>query len=139
VLAIRAIIYNIWNGDNNLLEIILPEMPDTRVRDRLLEINQLDITTIKEVGKFGTSGYVVNSIPFAIYAASRIRLSGFETIIREVIECGGDTDTNASIAGQIAGTLITIDNIPPQLSNKLMDLNEYGWIKNVIDRTSPLL
>lgn len=54
---------------------------------------------------------------------------------RQIIDSRGDTDTNASIAGQIAGTLIGVKNIPENLKTKLMDLKDYNWIKQVIDDT----
>lgn len=37
----------------------------------------------------------------------------------KIIELGGDTDTNCSIARQIAGTLLGIHSIPTELLNKL--------------------
>jgi ADP-ribosyl-[dinitrogen reductase] hydrolase len=133
VLSIRAVISNTWNSDNNLLEIIIPEIPDTRVRDRLIEIVSCDNASIREIAKLGVSGYVVDSVPFAIFAASQIVRYDFETVIREVIESGGDTDTNASIAGQIAGSIIMIDMIPAHLSKKIADLKEYAWIRQATD------
>jgi ADP-ribosylglycohydrolase len=92
---------------NNLFDIIIPEIPDTNVKDRLIEINSKgNQCSISEISKLGNNGYVVNSVPFAIFCATKILDLGLEKMFQEIIDSGGDTDTNASIAGQIAGTLI---------------------------------
>lgn len=55
-------------------------------------------------------------------------------MFNQLIEIGGDTDTNASIAGQIAGALIGQNNIPSHLLNNLKRLNKFEWIDNTIQR-----
>ena len=135
-LSIRAILNNNWNGRNNLFDIIIPELPDTRVKDRLIEINEhAAVMTILDVAKFGNNGYVVNSVPFAIYCSTKILDLGLTKIFQAIIDTGGDTDTNASIAGQISGTLIGLNEMPQELLTKLKDLKEYNWIKEIIDKT----
>lgn len=135
-LSIKAILHSEWNGNNNLLDLIIPEIPDTNVRDRLIEINkQGPNSSIAETAELGTNGYVVNSVPFAIYCSTKILDLGLEEMLRQIINAGGDTDTNASIAGQIAGTLIGTRDIPPQLILKLQNLSDYQWIKQIIDQT----
>lgn len=135
-LSIKAILNSDWNGKNNLFDIIIPEIPDTNVRDRLIEINSIgNNTSISEISKLGNNGYVVNSVPFAIYCSTKIIDLGLEEMLKQIIFSGGDTDTNASIAGQIAGTLIGTENIPYELILKLRKLPDYKWIKQVIDTT----
>lgn len=135
-LSIKAILNSEWKGNNNLLDLIIPEMPDTRVRERLIKINeQGSNSSIAEIAELGTNGYVVNSVPFAIYCSTKILDLGLEEMLRQIINAGGDTDTNASIAGQIAGTLIGTKDIPPQLILKLQNLSDYQWIKQIIDQT----
>lgn len=136
-LSIKAVLSEKWDGHNNLFDIIIPQLPDTNLRDRLIEINNLDIdSSIYDVAKLGNNGYVVNSVPFAIFCSSKILNLGLTQMFQEIIESGGDTDTNASIAGQIAGTLIGIKNIPEKLLSKLEKLNEYDWIQDIINRTA---
>ncbi len=134
-LSIRAIINRDWDGNNNLFDILISQLPDTRVRDRLIEINALgDVPAISDIAKMGNNGYVVNSVPLAIFAASQIIKIGMTKMFESIIECGGDTDTNSSMAGQIAGTLIGLENIPKILLKQLKALKEYTWLKEIADR-----
>ena len=133
VIAIQSIINETWTGEENLLQIIINQIPDTRVRDRLIEIDNLKCDLI-EVGKLGNDGYVVNSVPLAIAFASKVNEIGLSKMYKQIIELGGDTDTNCSIAGQIAGTLIGVRDIPNDLIDKLKELNEYSWINTTIEK-----
>jgi len=136
VFSIKAIINNEWDGNNNLFDIIIAQLPDTRLRDRLIEINSMaENQTIYDIAKLGNNGYVVNSVPFAIFAASQILKLGITKMFQTIIKSGGDTDTNSSIAGQIAGTLIGLDCIPNELLDQLKSLKEFSWIKEIIEKT----
>lgn len=132
-LALRTILNNDWDGSGSLLQLLIPQLPDTNVRDRLTALQHID--TITAAAKFGTGGYVADSIPFAVFAAAQVTKSGFENMLQEVIDAGGDTDTNASIAGQIAGTFLGASALPGALKNKLRLLPDYSWIQSVIDNT----
>ena len=113
-----------------LFDAVLNYLPDSRVRDRIAELKSLpNDLSVAEVGnQYGTSGYVVESVPFAIYATREIDRFPLEDVLRNAIEAGGDTDTIASITGQIAGAWIGASQIPTELIESLPD------IKNVIDR-----
>ena len=124
VIAIQSIINETWTGKENLLQIIIDKIPDTRVRDRLIEIDNLKCD-LKQVGKLGNDGYVVNSIPLAIAFASKVNEIGLTEMYKQIIKLGGDTDTNCSIAGQIAGTLIGIENIPVSYTHLTLPTTPY--------------
>lgn len=130
VVSIQEILKENWNGENNLIHLVIPQLPDTNIRDRLIVIQ--DIENLKEVSKFGNSGYVVDSVPLALAAANQILEIGMEQMYWELIEIGGDTDTNYSIAGQIAGTLLGKERIPRELLQKLSELEECFWIESSI-------
>ncbi len=132
VLSIRMVLEGRWTGSENLLEIIIDQIPDTRVRDRLIELNKLG-ANIDKIGKHGTSGYVVDSVPLSIAMANRVTEIGLEEMYNRIIKFGGDTDTNCSISGQISGTLLGAENIPESLMEKLKELREYSWIEKVIE------
>jgi ADP-ribosylglycohydrolase len=42
-------------------------------------------------------------------------------MLEQVITAGGDTDTNASVAGQIAGTALGLCGLPKELLDRLPD------------------
>ena len=134
VLAIKAVLTEKWTGKENLIKLIINQIPDTRLRDRLIEIKDMD--SLVEIGKKGNNGYVVNSVPLAIAAANKIQDIGFEGILEQLIEIGGDTDTNSSITGQIVGALIGKKEIPKNLLAKLMELSEFNWIEKTINNLS---
>jgi len=129
-LAIKAILSKKWTGKENLIELLIDQIPDTRLRDRLIEIKNID--NLIEIGNKGNDGYVVNSVPLAIAAANKVTEIGIEGVFEQLIEIGGDTDTNASIAGQIAGALIGRKGIPESLMSKLIELDQFEWIENTI-------
>ncbi|WP_291720619.1 ADP-ribosylglycohydrolase family protein [Bernardetia sp.] len=132
IIAIREILRKNWQGETNLIDLIIPQLPDTRVRDRLIEIKNID--NLSEIGKFGNDGYVVNSVPLAIAAANKVKKIGIEKMYNWLIDIGGDTDTNCSMARQIAGTLIGYNEIPKNLIEKLETLKEYEWIEENINK-----
>jgi ADP-ribosylglycohydrolase len=131
IVALREILNGNWTGEQNLIEMVIGQIPDTRIKDRLIEIKE--IKSLEEIGKKGNDGYVVNSIPLAIAAANKVREIGIEEMYSRLIKIGGDTDTNCSIAGQIAGTLIGRKGIPENLIDKLKELPEFNWIEKTIN------
>lgn len=135
-LCIKAVITGAWTGENNLFDLVIPELPDTNVRDRLIEISAIQgISDITSIARLGTNGYVVNSVPFAIFAAAQASKIGLVKMYEQVIEAGGDTDTNASLAGQIAGPLIGINHFPKELLVKLESVNNFDWVRQIIIKT----
>ena len=116
-----------------LLQTVLTYLPDSRVRDRILELAALpNNVTVAEIEKWcGSSGYVVESVPLALYAAREIESLPLDVVLRNVIEAGGDTDTIASMTGQIAGSWIGASQVPVELINSLPTLSE---IEEIIDK-----
>jgi ADP-ribosylglycohydrolase len=96
-------------------------LPDTNVRDRILAYDALgsNATITEAAAKYGNSGYVAESVPLAIFAAGKCRELGFEGMLEQIISAGGDTDTNASIAGQIAGARLGLSGLPAALIERL--------------------
>ncbi len=133
-LILKQIIKNETIDFKHTINDLINKLPDTNVRDRIIELNEnyLD-RNISDIAKLGNNGYVVNSIPFSIFSAFKLDELGFENVISEVINCGGDTDTNASIAGQIMGTILGYKKLPKDLISKLEKTNKYYKIKNIFD------
>lgn len=99
---------------DNLLPDVIKLLPDSRVRDRIAEFTHLsDDLSVCDVGsQFGASGYVVESVPLALYAARLIARLPLADVLRAAIEAGGDTDTIASMAGHVAGAWLGGSQIP---------------------------
>jgi ADP-ribosyl-[dinitrogen reductase] hydrolase len=96
------------------------------VRDRILELSDLpDDRPVADIAKqFGSSGYVVESVPLALYAARSISRVPLDVVLRSAIEAGGDTDTIASMTGQIAGAWIGASQISRETIELLPDVND---------------
>lgn len=69
---------------------------------------------------YGVSGYAPNTVAVALYAWLRHR-GDYGAAVREVIACGGDTDTVAAITGGICGAETGQGGIP------------HSWIKRLCD------
>jgi ADP-ribosylglycohydrolase len=121
VAAINASQDGAWRGGDGLLDLIIELLPDSRVRDRLIILARLDgEPPLGEVAaKFGSSGYVVDSVPLALYGAQRVADLRFGGLLHELVAAGGDTDTVASIAGQVAGSLLGLSRLPAGMLARL--------------------
>ena len=108
VAAVRSAWMGTWTGTPDLLDRVVPLLPDSRVRERMDEIRRLGphVPLAEIAGRLGNSGYVVESIPLALRGAEQVQSLGFPGMLEQLISSGGDTDTIASIAGQIAGTVL---------------------------------
>jgi ADP-ribosyl-[dinitrogen reductase] hydrolase len=126
VTAVRAVASGKWRPGDNLPMLVAESLPHTMVKERLMAISSLNPgTSVYEAGhQFGSSGFVAESVPLAIYAAGRIGRVAFDEVLREVIATGGDTDTIASMAGQIAGTYAGLRGIPLELRQQLPNREE---------------
>jgi ADP-ribosylglycohydrolase len=123
LIAIQTVCRNNWDSFG-LLEPIGKALPDCLLRERIREISSKDRNSpLSELSrKYGCSGWVVESVPFALAAAERIPTVGFHDLMREIISCGGDTDTNASMAGQITGVCLGMSNLPGSWLEKIPEL-----------------
>ena len=123
VVAIRTVISGTWDWVGSLLDHVATTLPDSSVRDRCFELAKLppDASLVDVGQQFGCTGYVVESVPYALYGVQRIATNGFGSVLEQIISAGGDTDTNASIAGQVAGAWLGIGGIPMALIQRLSD------------------
>ncbi len=121
VLAIRAAWDREWTGGEGLISRVAGQVPDCRVRDRLMAFAELGSSaSIADVAtRFNCSGYVVDSVPLAVFSAERVKSLGFRTALESLVSVGGDTDTNASIMGQIAGTALGCEKLPADMVARL--------------------
>ena len=88
---------------DTLISLVTSDLPDTRVRDRLLKLLAADATPEVLARRYGASGFVVDAVPLALLVVASERTRGLEGVLKRAVALGGDTDTIASIAGQIVG------------------------------------
>ena len=105
LVAIRSILAGDWPGDESLLRLVAKSIPDSAVHDRIEDLLPLESPPLDAATQFGATGWVVDTVPLALYCAQFISGKPLEVVLAQAIEAGGDTDTIASIAGQIAGTV----------------------------------
>lgn len=130
--SIRAVLTGAWSGSNSLIGCIVDLLPDTQVRDRLISLKDETASVEFAAKKYGNSGYVVHSVPLAVYAAQQVQYKGFEQVLSEIIKAGGDTDTNCSMAGSIMGAFIGSSAIPHTLLQQLQQINEFKFLEETI-------
>jgi ADP-ribosyl-[dinitrogen reductase] hydrolase len=137
--AVRAAWVGTWSGQPDLIARIVNLLPDSRVRDRLSEIMRIDSATglLTLVRRFGNTGYAVESVPLALYGAQRVRATGFQGMLEEVVSAGGDTDSIASMAGQVAGTLLGCKALPAWMVVRLPDRDMVQAIAGQFSRGVP--
>lgn len=113
VLAIELIRIDQWSNDRSALLAVTNSLIDSVTRDKLVEMaGETNLSVNAAARKYGCSGYVADSVPLALFAASRVTESNFREVLDEVIAAGGDTDTNAAIFGNIAGALLGHSGLP---------------------------
>jgi ADP-ribosyl-[dinitrogen reductase] hydrolase len=137
VLAIRSVAFSRLSSTADLLGEVARDLPDSLVRDRFVAIGGVaEDTPVAQVAqRFGSSGYVVESVPLAVYAARFIDREPLPDVLRAAIEAGGDTDTIASIAGQIAGAWVGARQIPRELVESLPAVEDITFIVDEFART----
>ncbi|KXX69785.1 ADP-ribosylglycohydrolase family protein [Flammeovirga sp. SJP92] len=119
----------------SLIKPLIEELPDTRIRDRLIELEKRNDLDIEECGKlFPPSGYVVDSVPFSIFCAEKIVTRSFRDIIISQIKVGGDTDTVCSMTGQIIGTAFGVEKFDEEWVDKAKNLNLYPTMENLVSK-----
>ncbi len=132
--AIRLSLEGKWQGEKDLLPQVCEKLSDTKLKDRMIQFIQLSDCSIFEIAKlYPSSGYVVDSVPLAIFAAQKMNETDFETILEELIQIGGDTDTVCSIFGQIVGSLKGTEIISTTMMRRFNQLKEKEIIENVVE------
>ena len=123
LISIQLILDQAWKSNESLIEKVIVHLPDSSVRDRLITIHEVEKnTSIADIAKrYGSSGYVVETVPLVLYAVEKINRLGFEKLLVELVSVGGDTDTIAAIAGQILGTLSGYENLPLEMIARVPD------------------
>jgi ADP-ribosyl-[dinitrogen reductase] hydrolase len=89
----------------------------------------------KARGEIKSSGYVAHSLEVAIWCVART--GSFQEAILLAANLGGDADTTAAIAGQLAGALYGYQSIPQRWLGQLTSQGMiFGMARQLVDRTS---
>jgi ADP-ribosyl-[dinitrogen reductase] hydrolase len=123
MLAIRSVLSRTWSRDRNFLAASVDSLPDSAVREWIKELLPLKLPA-SGVARNGATGHVVDTVPLALYCAQLIDLEPFPTVIARTISAGGDTHTTASIAVQLAWTVVGSAGIPHDLLAEVSGVDE---------------
>ncbi|MCB9601759.1 MAG: ADP-ribosylglycohydrolase family protein [Sandaracinus sp.] len=119
-LVIRDALDHEWRGRDALFASLLDALPDTRVRDRLSLVRGSTASIGELAREHGATGYVVDAVPLAIHAYAWAAASGdFSSMVRQLVEAGGDCDSIASMAAQCLGALRGESVLPQELVARL--------------------
>ena len=121
LIAIRSVLTSEWSQQTTFLRTVLASLPDSAVRDRVEQLMELQISPSEIAFRFGASGYVVDTVPLALYCAQFIAEEPLLVVLGRAISAGGDTDTIASITGQIAGAAVGMTGLPNDLLTDVQD------------------
>ncbi|MGC4051857.1 MAG: ADP-ribosylglycohydrolase family protein [Paludibaculum sp.] len=130
VCAIRSVLLGSWSAEYCFLDSAVEAAPDSAVRDRIQELARLSCPIAEVAGRYGASGHVVDTVPLALFAAQFIVVQPLSEILGNVISAGGDTDTIASITGQLAGAVTGAAGI---LSGQFADLRDATQILETVE------
>jgi len=87
----------------------------------------------------GVSGYIYHTVPVVLHAWLS-RGTDFEEAIKEIIGCGGDTDSTAAILGAILGSGGGPTSIPPGWLNTMWEWpRTLNWMKRLSYSTQQAL
>ncbi len=115
VLAIQSVLAGTWSQQRSFLSVVVNNLPDSAVRDRVASLLPLELPADEAARRFGATGYVVETVPLALYCAQSIAAQPLSAVLAQTISAGGDTDTIASITGQLAGTVVGAAGVPSEL------------------------
>ena len=74
ILAIQSVLSGAWSQDRSFLAITADSLPDSAVRDRIEELLRLRLPASEIANRFGATGYVVDTVPLALYCCAVRRL-----------------------------------------------------------------
>ncbi len=83
----------------------------------------------------GVSGYIYHTVPMSVYSWMT-HYGEFEPTLIAILNCGGDTDTVASIAGALAGVTSGDEAIPKDWVDKI---NDYPFTTKILKKLAVCL
>ena len=113
-----GVAYCLHYADNFDPKLFLDDIADAgnefspSMADKLRGVYKFRHSNVAETSRaLGTGGFVMESVPFAIWCFLT-NTGSFEEAVITAVNAGGDTDSNAAMTGAIAGALHGLDAIP---------------------------
>ena len=104
------------------------DLPDSKTKDRLEISLDEQLSGAEFADKFGSTGFVADSVPLALLEAVDAR--DFLEAVEEIVSLGGDTDTIASMFGQVFGAANGTESIPVKLLERLKEREYVESVSN---------
>ena len=138
-LAVLYAIRSSFDGSSGLrLPVVAEQLPDSQVRDQLFRFAALGNVRVEDAARaHGHSGFVAESVPLALFAATRGAQLGFAGMMEEVMRAGGDTDTIGSMSGQLWGAANGRAAVPETLTAHLPVWGKLGVIEAFAQWAAP--
>ena len=111
----------------DLISEVLPYLPDSEVRLRLTQAQQMEDLTSEQVAEILGSGQAVtamDTVPFCLWCAHHEGLY-FEEALWHTVAGLGDRDTTCAIVGGIVGARVGVAGIPREWREKRESLGEF--------------
>jgi ADP-ribosyl-[dinitrogen reductase] hydrolase len=87
---------------------------------KLQEVLRVDYDSIAE-HSLSTTGYSLNTFIISLYCF--LKTNNYEGCITKAIYLGGDTDTQAAVAGSLAGVYYGVQTIPAKWKDRLLKIS----------------
>lgn len=110
---------------DNLIEMVQEEIVRQDDHDPLLLtwfFQELELNDLSNYDAIKNEGHVKHAFIFFIYFLKNINKYTYERAIIEVLQCGGDTDTNAKIVGNLFGAYYG-DCVPKYMSDIVLNFD----------------
>ena len=134
--AIDLAVKGKWKRDKESFRYIDKHLPATSVKQHIGHAGKYcdELTIEAFADRFGCGGYVVESVPLALFAAAQMDIYDLESLFIQLISVGGDTDTNCSICGQLVGAAKGMKAIPVHLFRRIETSEAYYRIEDVAEK-----
>ncbi len=99
------------------------------------QAGETSLTFAQSIGQAkGVSGYIYRSVPVALHACFRYP-NDYAAAIKAIVECGGDTDSVAAIAGGIIGCRVGKAGIPEIWLDNLIEWpRSIPWMEQLAEQ-----
>ncbi|HEY7416912.1 MAG TPA: ADP-ribosylglycohydrolase family protein, partial [Ktedonobacteraceae bacterium] len=118
---------------SEFLDLILPSVPDSEVRTKLLQARDLGVrvSVLSAATKLGNGSQISaqDTVPFVLWCTGQY-LGSYEQAIRQTLRAGGDLDTTCAMVGGIVVLFGGTERIPKGWRNARESLPDWPFQKS---------